>query len=199
MVSLLEREFLDRTEDVKSIVRCLLPLLETLDSQQFNDGQRVEELDEQMDVDVDSTAANASPLKTSKAVIERGGRLATSPSSFSSASRRKGFKWQAEHCAVLCFAHHLSIAIRDGFKAMGIKFAAQMKVIPIPKLVEPKGRRSARDLEDFWPAADPSARMRGPHPVPACNEALRSFPTDDSDVTELRSFKIALVILRLSY
>ncbi|CAD6947274.1 unnamed protein product [Tilletia controversa] len=145
MASLLERQFLDRTEDVESIVRCLLPVPDDdLSSQQRRDTQ-----DERMQGDGEGSSSLQPRPPT--AATRRGPPPPSSPSSFPSAFQRTGFKWQAEHCAVLCFAHHLNIAIRDGFKAMGIKFAAQMKVIPIPSIVEPAGAINPQTLDDVWP------------------------------------------------
>ncbi|CAD6965173.1 unnamed protein product [Tilletia laevis] len=138
-------EFLDRTEDVESIVRCLLPVPDDdLSSQQRRDTQ-----DERMQGDGEGSSSLQPRPPT--AATRRGPPPPSSPSSFPSAFQRTGFKWQAEHCAVLCFAHHLNIAIRDGFKAMGIKFAAQMKVIPIPSIVEPAGAINPQTLDDVWP------------------------------------------------
>ncbi|KAE8241387.1 hypothetical protein A4X13_0g7437 [Tilletia indica] len=116
MAEILQRQFEDRAPEVIAIAECLM--VETEDAAEG------------------STQESQNPSPT---IYQAAPTHTPTPSSFPSASQRLGFRWRADDWAVLCFAHHLNIAIRDGFAAMGIKFAAQLKVIPVPTLVEPSG------------------------------------------------------------
>ncbi|KAK0546997.1 hypothetical protein OC844_007195 [Tilletia horrida] len=119
MASILEERFAESTDErVTSIARCFHRQDQELELSQLHDEDKDEEK---------ATPAVVPALPPPASV-----------SAFPSSSQRASFTWKARDCAVLCFAHHLNIAIRDGFEAMGIKFAAQMKVITIPEIVEPE-------------------------------------------------------------
>ncbi|CAD6938839.1 unnamed protein product [Tilletia laevis] len=118
MAAVPQQELAQRNDKVKLLDECLHGI---------GDGQAA----------VHHEATNPNPFASATHDVESSG-ASNSVSAFPKASRRSNFVWRADNCGILCFAHHLNIAIRDAFNAMGIKFAAQMKVIPIPEIVEPE-------------------------------------------------------------
>ncbi|CAD7061665.1 unnamed protein product, partial [Tilletia caries] len=117
MAAVLQQELAQRNDKVKFLAECLHGI---------GDGQAA----------FHHEATNPNPFASATHDVESSG-ASNSVSAFPKASRRSNFVWRADDCGILCFAHHLNIAIRDAFNAMGTKFAAQMKVIPIPEIVEP--------------------------------------------------------------
>ncbi|CAD6912597.1 unnamed protein product, partial [Tilletia caries] len=117
MAAVLQQELAQRNDKVKFLAECLHGI---------GDGQAA----------FHHEATNPNPFASATHDVESSG-ASNSVSAFPKASRRSNFVCRADDCGILCFAHHLNIAIRDAFNAMGTKFAAQMKVIPIPEIVEP--------------------------------------------------------------
>ncbi|KAE8237748.1 hypothetical protein A4X06_0g9127 [Tilletia controversa] len=108
MAAVPQQELAQRNDKVKLLDECLHGI---------GDGQAA----------VHHEATNPNPFASATHDVESSG-ASNSVSAFPKASRRSNFVWRADNCGILCFAHHLNIAIRDAFNAMGIKFAAQMKM-----------------------------------------------------------------------
>ncbi|KAE8237707.1 hypothetical protein A4X13_0g8666, partial [Tilletia indica] len=141
MAAVIQQQLADRGEKVRYLARCLHGPGEADGDEEAQDG-------------------SSNPFAQATHDIESS-ETPPSISAFPKASRRCNFVWRADDCGILCFAHHLNIAVRDGFRAMGIKFAAQMKVIPIPDIIEPSNGPGLQAIDDLEPAADEDERDAG--------------------------------------
>ncbi|KAE8239132.1 hypothetical protein A4X13_0g8240 [Tilletia indica] len=145
MTAILQEKLSARDDSVSEIAACLLDggsyvQGDTDQEGENNRGDDGEAMDSQVPL-----AFSSSQTSTSGQAKVIANADSVSVSAFPQASKRSGFQWTAQHCGVLCFAHHLNIAVRDGFKAMGVKFAAQLKVIPVPQIIEPGGIEGVED------------------------------------------------------